>query len=222
MFGPCFRLTATLRMEAGSNVCQITDEITNLGGTPAQLSLLYHVNIGRPFLDAGAENIVAHRAVAPRDPRAAEGMATRHTYDGPITGFAEQAYYYQPVASACGWSTALLRHAVRSAAFAVHYQTLQLPCMTIWNNTQSERDGYVTGIEPAINFPNVHSYERAQGRLPTLQPGQTYRAEQMWEIADTAEAVAALEDRTRKLQQFAKPVVHAHPQPGWSQAVEKS
>jgi len=220
MFGPCFRLTSTLRMKAGAPRAYFIDEITNLGGTPAELSLLYHINIGRPFLDEGAENVIAYRTAAPRDARAAEGIAKQQRYDGPTTGFAEQAYFYQPVAGSCGWSTALLRNRARTAGFAVHYQTLQLPYLTVWKNTQSEREGYVTGIEPSVNLPNFRSYERQQGRLPKIEPGQTYRAEQMWEIADTAERVAALTEMVQATQKFATPVVHAAPQPGWSPAGE--
>jgi len=220
MFGPCFRLTSTLRMQAGSPVAHFIDEVTNLGGSPAELSLLYHINIGRPFLDDGGENHIAYRAAAPRDPRAAEGVATQHCYAGPTVGFAEQAYFYQPVAGACGWTTALLRNQAATAGFAVHYQTLQLPYLTVWKNTQSEAEGYVTGIEPGVNLPNFRAYERAQGRLPRLEPGQTYRAEQMWEIADTAANVARLTESVRMAQRFATPVVYATPQPGWSPAGE--
>jgi hypothetical protein len=220
MLGPCLRLTSTLRLKAGSAICHLIDEITNLGGTATELSLLYHINIGRPFLEAGAATVIAHRAVAPRDPRSAEGVADLPRYEGPTPGFAEQAYYYLPVAGACGWSTALLKNAAGTAGFAVHYQTLQLPCLTIWKNTQDERDGYVTGIEPGVNFPNFRAYERARGRLPRLEPGQTYRAEQMWEFADSAEGVAALCESVRLAQRFAVPVRHSTPMPGWSPAGE--
>jgi hypothetical protein len=220
MFGSCFRLKTTLRMDAGSNVCEITDEVINLGGTSAELSLLYHINIGRPFLEEGSETVIAYRATAPRDARAAEGMATQHVYQGPTVGFSEQAYYYLPVEGPSGWSMALLRNRDRTAAFALHYQTLQLPCLTVWKNTQSEREGYVTGIEPGVNFPNFRSYERAQERLPRLLPGQTYRTEQQWEFANSAEEVSLLEESVRQLSSDVTPEVHLLPQPGWSPAGE--
>ena len=74
MFGPRWRLTSTLRLEAGSNRCSIVDEITNLGGQPAELSLLYHINIGRPFLEPRAAYAVPSLEVAPRDATAAKGI----------------------------------------------------------------------------------------------------------------------------------------------------
>jgi hypothetical protein len=218
MFGPCFRLKSTLRMQAGSTICHIIDEVTNLGGAPAELSLLYHINIGRPFLEEGAENVIAYRAAAPRDARAAEGMATQHRYEGPTTGFAEQAYYYRPADANNNWTAAMLRDHSGTAAFVVSFQTIQLPCLTVWKNTQSEREGYVTGIEPGVNFPNFRGYERTQDRLPSIHPGGSYRAEQMWSIADSAKQVANMEDYIRNLQKSVAPVVHQTPQPGWSPA----
>ena len=39
----------------------------------------------------------------------------------------------------------------------------ELPCFTLWKNTAAEADGYVTGLEPGTNFPNLRSFERFVG-----------------------------------------------------------
>lgn len=218
MFGPCYRLTSSVSLVAGASTAEFTDEITNLGGSPAPLSLLYHINLGRPFLEAGARNAVACRAIAPRDARAAEGIATHERYEGPTADYAEQAYYYEPAADAEGWSTAVLHNAAGTAAFGVHYQTRQLPRFVVWKNTQSEAQGYVTGLEPAVNFPNFRGYERQHGRLPLLAPGDTYRAEMRWELADDAAGVERLLQRIASLQSGTPPTVHRTPRAGWSPA----
>ena len=41
--------------------------------------------------------------------------------------------------------------------------------------TAAEADGYVTGLEPGTNFPNLRSFERAHGRVLTLAPGASRR-----------------------------------------------
>ena len=171
MFGPRWRLTSTLRLVAGSSRCEIIDEVTNLGGQPQELSLLYHINIGRPFLEPVATYAVPCRDIAPRDARAAEGIDACYVYGAPVAGFAEQAYYHTPIGAADGWSTAVLANAAANAALAVHFQTRQLPTFTVWKNTVAEADGYVTGLEPGVNFPNFRSFERQQGRLPLIKPG---------------------------------------------------
>lgn len=221
MFGPALRLTSTVRMQAGSARCDFIDEVTNLGGTETPLSLLYHINIGQPFLEESAENVVPFHELVPRDPHSAKGVERHAVYGRPTTGLPEEAFYYRPVSDERGWSTAVLKNKAATAAFAVHFRTAQLPCFTVWKNTQSLAEGYVTGLEPGVNLPNFRGYERQKNRLPMLAPGATYRSEFAWEFADEAADVNRLVDRVKALQQTVKPEVHATPQPGWSPSGEK-
>lgn len=218
MFGPRWRLTSTLRLEAGANCCTITDDVTNLGGQSAELSLLYHINVGRPFLEPCATYAVPCRDIAPRDDRAAEGIDACYVYGAPVPGFAEQAYYHVPLADQNGWSMAVLANSSNNAAFAVHFQTRQLPAFTVWKNTIAEADGYVTGLEPGTCFPNFRGFERQHGRLAIVKPGQTYRTELMLEVVETEVAVRQLYDRVKKLQGNAEPNLHRQPMPKFSPA----
>ncbi len=219
MFGPRFRMTSTYRLEAGSNRCSIVDEITNLGGQPCELSLLYHINVGRPFLEEGASYSVPCQDVAPRDSRAAEGIHEYSRYGAPVAGFAEQAYYHSPVGDSDGWTTALLADSAGNAGFAVHFQTRQLPTFTVWKNTVAEADGYVTGLEPGIVFPNFRAIERQQGRLPSIQPGQSYRSELALEIANNEESVQKIRERICQIQGAILPTIHPLPLDRFSSAV---
>ena len=211
MFGSRWRLTSTYRMEAGSNRCAISDEITNLGGQPAELSLLYHINVGRPFLEPYASYSVPSIEVAPKDVRAAQGIENYQIYGAPVAGFQEQVYFHTPIGGADGWSTALLANASGHAGFAVHFQTRQLPTFTVWKNTVAEADGYVTGLEPGIVFPNFRGFERERGRLPLVQPGHTYRSELALEVADTLDSVRQITDRIHLLQGKTSTMVHRQP-----------
>jgi galactose mutarotase-like enzyme len=132
-------------------------------------------------------------------------------YGAPVPGFAEQAYYHVPIADGDGWSTAVLANSSNNAAFAVHFQTRQLPTFTIWKNTIAEDDGYVTGLEPGTCFPNFRSFERKHGRLPVLKPGQSYSSELILEVVDTESAVRQLHERVKLLQGPTEPLVHREP-----------
>ena len=57
---------------------------------------------------------------------------------------------------------------------AIEYNTMQLPCFSLWVDTGSIKDGYVTGLEPATNFPNPYSFEKQHGRIATLEPGESH------------------------------------------------
>ena len=51
---------------------------------------------------------------------------------------------------------------------SVKFNKRQLPCFTIWKNRQAAIDGYVTGLEPATNYPNPKSFEKQQGRVVSV------------------------------------------------------
>lgn len=218
MFGPSFRLTSTVTTTRGSNRVEFIDEITNLGSQPVDLSLLYHVNVGRPFLEDGGGIALPVRELAPRDPRAAEGVATYAEYGPPESQFAEQAYYVRPVGDDEGWSTAMLHNREKTLGFVVSFRVDQLPYFTLWKNTGAEQDGYVTGLEPGLNLPNFRAFEREQNRLVSLGPGKTYTASMAWEIYDSVDGVAAVLHHIEQLQKRAIPIVHKRPQPEWSPA----
>src|SRR5262249_4938415 len=66
------RLTTTYTTVPGSNRVVITDRIDNRGARPVEMQLLYHVNLGPPFLEAGSRVLMPIRELAPLTPRAAE------------------------------------------------------------------------------------------------------------------------------------------------------
>lgn len=55
MFGPALRLTTEIRTEMGSGSMKITDTVTNLGDSPVEHQMLYHINYGEPLLENGSD-----------------------------------------------------------------------------------------------------------------------------------------------------------------------
>lgn len=215
-FGPCYRLETTYRTEIGSHRLQITDVITNLGARPVPLMLLYHLNVGQPFLGPGSTVTVPSRDIVPRDVRSGALGENWNRYAAPEPGFAEEGYFLNPLADADGWCTAVLANEPGDHAFAVRFRTETLPWFTVWKNTMALEEGYVTGIEPGVNLPNLRSYERDHGRLPLLAPGQAYRCELELLAENTAAGVAKLRQEAARCQGATPQEFHAHPQPGWS------
>lgn len=216
MFGPQLRLESTINTIVGSNGFEVVDEVTNIGGSPTEFQLLYHTNIGEPFLDAGAQVLCPIAEIAPRDSRATEGLATHNVYQGPTPGFAEQVYYHRLLGDPAGRTVALLRNQAGDRGLSLRFSTRELPCFVTWKCTQAERDGYVTGLEPATNFPNHKSFERKMGRVITLEPGQTYRSVLRFAVHLTASEVAAVEKEIADLQSQKAPIIHPQPAKGWS------
>ncbi len=211
LFCPGLRLRSTVSTRCGSNAFTLVDEVSNLKATPSEMELLYHCNFGAPFLEEGSHLETPATLVAPRDPRAVEGINTYAQYLAPTPGYVEQVYWYEPLADGEGNTLAMLRNAAADKAVAIRFNTNQLPCFTQWKNTAAQSDGYVTGLEPGTDYPNTKTFERQQGRLVTLPPGATYRSEITLEIHDSATAVAAVQQEIAQIQQTAALTVHREP-----------
>ncbi len=173
LFGPALLLESSLVTRPGSNRIEVRDVVTNLSDQAGEVELLYHTNLGQPFLEDGGRFHVAAKTVVPRDDRAAEGIESWTTYGPPEPGFAEQAYFVEPAPDADGRATALLHNAAADLGVAVDFKLDTLPFLTLWKCTGGLADGYVTGIEPGSGLPNTRSFERERGRVVTLGPRES-------------------------------------------------
>src|SRR5579859_1849445 len=90
------RLRTTYETVPGSNCVTIHDEVTNLSAQPAEMQMLYHLNFGHPFLEAGSKIEVPFRELAPHTAHAAKALDAFDTYSGPVAGFAEEVYDFHP------------------------------------------------------------------------------------------------------------------------------
>jgi hypothetical protein len=151
------------------------------------------------------------REVSPISPRAAEGIDTLETYAAPVAGYAEQVYCYELLGDAGGRTVALLYNHLADKGIVLRFNRQELPCFTVWKNTAALEDGYVTGLEPATNFPNLRTFERTLGRVPVLPPGGSWEATWSIEVHDTAAGVSGVLKEIVSLQSQAKAVVHRQP-----------
>jgi hypothetical protein len=200
LFCPQLRLITRIRTRIGSNAFTISDEIVNLKSTDSEMQMLYHCNFGKPFMDKGARLIVPASETAPRSAYPAKEVEEWSLYQGPIPGFIEQCFWHVPIGDSKGNTVALLRNAAGNKGVAVRFNVNQLPCFTQWKNTGAESDGYVTGLEPAVNYPNSRVFERKQGRVIKMAPGQKYRIDLTVEVCGDARGVQKLEQEIGEIQ----------------------
>ena len=96
------------------------------------------------------------------------------------------------------------------------FSTQELPYLTLWKNTAARENGYVTGIEPATNYPNNRSFERKNGRVPVLKGGQSFHATITITAHVDSKSVSAAQSRVASLQGGSAPKLDAEPVPGLS------
>ena len=110
----------------------------------------------------------------------------------------------------------MLRSAEGDRGLAVKFNTGRLPRFILWKNTAAPSDGYVTGLEPATNFPNTRTFEEKEGRVVEIAPGETESFRVSLHPLTTAKAVDEVSESIRQLQDEQPAEVHNEPRPGWS------
>ncbi len=194
LFGNKLRLSSTISTRVGQPGATITDVVSNRSAEPGELELLYHINFGAPLAEAGAKAVLPIRKMAPRDAVAVTDLAEWDTYGRPSPGSAEAVFFFELAGDRDGATRALLHNAAADRGVSLRFNLGQLPYFALWKNRQAIEDGYVTGLEPAINFPNRKSFEKQMGRVAVLGPGES----RSFEIAIEAHSDAAAVEAARK------------------------
>jgi hypothetical protein len=216
LFGNKLRMVSTITTQLGRPGMTVSDTITNISAEQGELELLYHINFGPPLLGPGGKVVLPVAKVAPRDKVAVGNLAEWDSYGPETPGSAEAVFFIDLAAERDGRTQALLRNAAGEQGVSLKFNRSQLPCFTLWKNRQAEADGYVTGLEPGINFPNVKSFEKRKGRVAVLAPGESRQFEITLEVHPDADAVKAAEQAVARIQQNSAPQVLRQPDPEWS------
>lgn len=192
LFGPKLSLCAELSIDPGSSAFDIKDTITNVGGQAQEMSLLYHINQGRPILEDGARLVVDCDNAQPRDTGYSDDSIENYNHYGPpAPGTPEQCFFLDLPADVEGRVNVMLHNAAKDRGFAVSWPKAQLPQFTLWKALMDERDAYVTGLEPCVTLPNPRPNEREAGRLVSLEPDATYESSLRFTVLTDADAVSA-------------------------------
>lgn len=215
IFGAKLRLTTEYTIRPDQPGFHMVDTVTNLSAAPAEMQLLYHINFGMPLVAPGTTLHIPFVQVSPRNGSAAAFLDRREVYLPEQVDAPEQCFFYEPAAAPDGWTLAVLRNESLGKGLSLKFNKNQLPYFTQWKNHQPDSDGYVTGLEPGVNFPNTRSFEKAHGRVPVLEPGASRTFEIEMLVHDSLSAVDAAVREVESLQADASPQIHAEPKADW-------
>jgi hypothetical protein len=195
----------------GTNAFRIHDVVTNRGAQPEEFQMLYHVNFGKPLLEEGAHFLAPVERVTPFNANAARDVDRYGEFTGPKVGFIEQVYLFRPLAGKDGRTTIALRNKSADKAASMTYAIKELPYLTLWKNTSAEADGYVTGLEPGINYPNSRRTERKAGRVPKLAAGGSHAMTLDIAIHASSRQVEEMTRRIAAIQGDRQPIIDREP-----------
>ncbi len=206
-----YELWTEVATEPGSNQLEFNDRLVNRSEYDQEFQIIYHVNYGPPLLEKDAVFLAPVRELFPFDEYAAKDLDTYQTYLPPTANYGEQVYCMRMFADDENTTTVMLHNAAGNKGVAMQYGTDSLPGFTLWKNTDTAADGYVTGLEPGTGFPYNRSVERAAGRVPKLAAGDEQQFNVKITVLENAKAVKATVEKITEIRQGRAPTVHESP-----------
>lgn len=173
VFGKKFLFTTTYTVKAGSSKLNVDDTVTNLLSTDDEFELLYHINTGYPLVSPGAKFIAAFSRMCPRDQNAVRELPQWNTFVDPVPGKAETCYFFELCANSNDDTEVALLNSSRDRGVSLTFNKKDFPYFILWKTQRPNGDIYVSGMEPAVNFPNTRSFEKEHCRLVHLAAKDT-------------------------------------------------
>ena len=139
-----------------------SDTVQNLAATPAKIQMMYHTNLGEPFLKAGSIIDAPVGRICPRDAiSVAPGIGNWNIMPAPNADSWEQAYFVQMIGDECGDSCVVVSDPSREQGIGLRFNIRDLPYFSVWRNTQASEDGYALGIETWHKLPESAGFRGA-------------------------------------------------------------
>ena len=203
-----FELWTEVSTVPGSNSIRFQDRLVNKSEYEKEYQIIYHANYGRPLLEEGAQFSAPIKELYPFDNYAAKDLATYQTYLGPTPNYGEQVYGMKMNYDDKGMTVVMLANKAGTNGVEMKYSVESLPWFNLWKNTDTETDGYVTGLEPATGMPYNRSIEREFNRVPKLGPGEEKTFTVEVTVLPTDADVAATKKKIDEIQNDRATKVH--------------
>ena len=173
MFGEKLTLFREIEVESTRSRLIIRDTVVNDAYWPQEYMLLYHFNLGYPFLSPECSVDIPSTHVEPRNRHAADYIHHVHEAQAPEIG--EEMCYYHTLPDTDEVTVKAYNHQYHFGC-RLTFERRFLTHFVQWKNLVPGE--YVMGLEPATNYVNGIAYERQNDILQTLPP-QSARTHQV-------------------------------------------
>lgn len=215
VFGHRFLFKTIYTIKVGASKLLVHDTVTNLASVADEFELLYHINTGYPLITPGAHFYAAFEKMCPRDNNAVAELKEWDVYTQPIPGRPETCYLFDLAANEQGKTSVVLLDKSGNRGFTLSFNKKEFPFFTLWKTQRPNGDIYVTGVEPAINFPNTRSFEKKNGRVMPIASGETKSFSLEFDFMSDKEHTTLALDAIRQLQEKASRKIITTPLPEW-------
>lgn len=164
-------LNRKIETQMDSNEIAITDIVENPECFEQDFAILYHINMGYPFVDDCTEVIIdAPHEVYPRGEWSAANINNHKQFEAPDTKD-ERNYRFDIEADSEGWTTARAENKKLGLGIYVKAKKDTLPYTNEWKSVFPGL--YTLAIEPLNNTLHGIEYEKQNGTMRTIKPYET-------------------------------------------------
>ncbi len=178
IFSEHLRLTRQIQSQMGVNRISIIDEVENIGFESTPHMILYHFNFGFPMLNEHTQLVFPSKNVIARDEDTP--LDGYEGFEKPEIGCAERVYYHELDGEQLADDVASVF--INQPYFPIpgHEQGVPLSIRLSWDTTTLPKlvhwrthaaGTYALGIEPANCDVKGRVWERENGTLVMLEPG---------------------------------------------------
>lgn len=168
LFGENLVLRRSIETVYGTKTITVTDIFENQCFRAEPLMLLYHINLGWPFLDENLRLYLPTRCVTPRDEASAGHEANYNRMDPPKENEPEYVFIHDMKTDSKGSTRAIAVNESLHLGLEICWNTKNLPRFMQWKSTAA--GDYVIGLEPANSSVFGRPWHEKQHNVHTLAP----------------------------------------------------
>lgn len=197
LFGENMVLRRKIETHYGEKSVLVKDEIENQSFRPEPMMLLYHCNMGFPFLDENTEVVLPTRKVTPRDKAAEKHLDTWNVMDPPRDNEEEYVFIHDLASDVHGNTMAAVINTKKQIGVAVEWNIKYLPYFMEWKSVAS--GDYVIGLEPSNSSVYGRPYHTEHQNLHMLGSFEKENMELKFTILDGQQEIDAAAARISNL-----------------------
>lgn len=159
LFGENMVLRRRIESVLGENSITVTDEIENQAFRPEPLMLLYHCNVGYPFLNENCELYVPSKKVVGREEFSEKHVERWNKLETPIDNECEYVFIHDMQSDDKLDTMVLVANHELNIGLTIEFNQKNLPYFMEWKSMAS--GDYVLGLEPSNSsvYGKLHHIE---------------------------------------------------------------
>ncbi len=183
IFGEKLQLKREIRACQKRNRIDVYDEICNKGFKDEEYMILYHCNLGYPFISPSSEIRIDSKQVVARNEHSQEHM-DRHAVMDLANQLDEMCYYHEMI-NHNGLSVAGVFQPDENIGLTIIYENHVLDHFVQWKNCSEGQ--YVLGLEPGSNYVDGKFTERSRDFIKSIPPQASVKYRLSFEFWDSRE-----------------------------------